>query len=121
MGGMNSYLVRAGNLRKRLTFQTKDAAQDALGEPVNTWTTIFTCWGEIIPLTGRELIAAASIQSEVSHTVMVRYRTELATPKSVAAMRILYKTRIFNIMAPMNEDERDRVVSLMVSEGMNNG
>lgn len=121
MSGTNSYLVRSGNLRKRLTFQTKATTEDALGQPVNTWTTAFTCWGEIQPLTGRELIAAAAVQSAVSHTVTVRYRSELANPKTVAAMRILYNTRVFNIHAPMNEDERNRVVTLMVEEGLNNG
>lgn len=121
MSGVNSYLVRSGTLRKRLTFQTKATTQDALGQPVNTWTDAFTCWGEVSPLSGRELIAAAAVQSEVTHTISVRYRSELAIPKTVAAMRVLYKSRVFNLTAPMNEDERDRLVTIMASEGLSNG
>jgi SPP1 family predicted phage head-tail adaptor len=118
---MNSYLVRSGTLRKRLTFQTKAVTQDALGQPQNVWTDLFTCWGEIVPLSGRELLAAAAVQSAVSHTVTVRYRSELAVPKTVAAMRIRYGSRVFDIHASMNEDERNRLVTLQVEEGLNNG
>lgn len=113
--------MRAGDLRKRLTFQVKSTGQDALGQVVNTWTTAFTCWGEIQPLNGRELLAAQAVQSAVTHTVTVRYRSELATPKQVAAMRILYGSRVFDIRASMNESERNRMVTLSVEEGLNNG
>jgi len=121
MPGANSFVVRSGTLRKRITFQTRQATQDASGQQVNTWVAAFTVWGEIEPISGRELLAAQAVQSEVTHTVTVRYRSELAVPKVVAAMRILYGTRIFNIAASMNEGERNRVMTLMVSEGMNNG
>lgn len=121
MAGTNSYVVRAGNLRKRLSFQTRATTQDVSGQQVNTWTTAFTVWGEIEPISGRELLAAQAVQSDVTHTVTVRYRSELAVPKVVAAMRIMYGTRIFNITSGMNEDERNRLVTLQVSEGANLG
>lgn len=125
MAGVNSYLVRSGNLRKRLTFQVRSAEEDRLGQQVNVWADAFTCWGEIQPLTGRELIAAQAMQSAVTHSIMVRYRPELSEPKQVAAMRVLYRgrwgVRIFDIHAAMNEDERNRVVTLQAEEGLNNG
>lgn len=121
MSAINSYVVRAGTLRRRLAFQTRSTAQDASGQPANVWTTAFIAWGDIEPMTGRELIAAAAVQSAVTHMVTVRWRPELSNPQAVAAMRILYGTRIFNIHAAMNEDERNRVVSLMCEEGLNNG
>ena len=121
MPSTNSYLVRAGALRKRLAFQTRATTQDASGQQVNTWVTAFTVWGEIEPISGRELLAAEAVQSDVTHTVLVRWRTELAVPKVVAAMRILYGTRIFNISDSMNMGERNRLLTLQVSEGLNNG
>lgn len=125
MAGTNSYLVRSGNLRKRLTFQVKSAEEDRLGQQVIAWADAFTCWGEIQPLTGRELIAAQAEQSSVTHSITVRFRPELSDPKRVAAMRVLYRgrfgLRVFDIHAALNENERDRVVTLQAEEGLNNG
>jgi head-tail adaptor len=57
----------------------------------------------------------------VTHSVTVRFAPQLANPKDVAAMRILFGTRIFDIHDSINEDERNRMVTLMAEEGLNNG
>jgi len=85
------------------------------------WADVIDAWGEISPLSGRELIAAQADQSAVSHKITLRFRPELSVPATVAAMRILFGTRVFNIHASMNEEERDRMLTLMVEEGLNNG
>ena len=121
MPGLNSYLVRGGTLRHRLTFQTKSSATDALGQPLNTWADAFKCWGDVAPISGRELMAAAAVQSEVTHSISVRYRPELQNPKDVAAMRVLFGSRVFDIKASMNQDERNRLVILQAAEGMSDG
>ena len=51
----------------------------------------------------------------------MRYQPLLADPKVVAGYRALYKGRIFNIHASMNEDERNTVLTLLASEGMDDG
>ncbi|MFP3564695.1 phage head closure protein [Paraburkholderia sp. SIMBA_030] len=121
MAGFNTYLVRGGNLRHRLTFQVKSASQDDLGQPRNVWADAFKCWGEVSPMSGRELLAAQAVQAEVTHTISVRYRPELQNPKDVAAMRVLFGSRVFDINASMNQDERNRLVMLQAKEGINNG
>ncbi|MFT0167487.1 phage head closure protein [Paraburkholderia mimosarum] len=121
MAGVNSYLVPAGRLRHVLTFQQKSTQQDSLGQPQNVWTTAFTCRGEIAPMSGREKVAAAAAQSEVTHTISVRYRSELQVPKVVAAMRVLCGARIFDLTDSMNQDERNCLVIIQAREGINNG
>lgn len=118
---LNSYVVRSGDLRNRITFQRRQNGQDSTGQPIETWVNAFTCWADIDPLTGRELLAAQQIQSTVTHNIQVRYRKELANPIAVTNMRILYGSRIFNIHACMDQDERRRSVALQVEEGLNNG
>lgn len=113
--------MRAGELRHLLTFQAKSTAQDELGEPINAWVDVFTCRGKVSPTTGRERLAAQAVQSSVTHSVTVRYVPQLANPKDVAAMRIVFGTRIFDIHDSVNEDERNRMVTLMAEEGLNNG
>ena len=65
---------------------------------------------------GREVLAAQAIQSQVSHRITVRYRSEFASLVAVARMRVTYKGRIFNISTCMNMDERNRTIELMAAE-----
>lgn len=118
---MNTYVIRAGDLRRRVAVQRRDTGQDELGQPVETWATLFKAWADIRPLNGKELLAARAVQSEVTHEIELRYRPELANPRTVAQYRVLYGTRIFNIQASLNQDERNRAVILQAVEGLNNG
>lgn len=122
MPGLNSYLVRGGTLRHRLTFQRKSTDTDELGQPLNTWVNAFKpVWGDVAPISGRELMTATAVQSEVTHSILVRYRPEFQNPKDVAAMRVLFGARVFDIKASMNQDERNRLVVLQAAEGMSDG
>jgi SPP1 family predicted phage head-tail adaptor len=118
---LNSEIIRAGQLRKIITFQSRTTGQDAAGQPLATWTTQFTAYAAIEPLSGRELIQAQIAGAAVSHQITVRYRSELANPIDVAKMRIMYGTRVFNIQASMNQMEANRAVILQVQEGLNDG
>ena len=118
---LSTFVVRAGELRRRIAVQRRDVGQDSTGQPVETWATLFMAWADIAPLNGKELMAASAVQSEVTHEISVRYRPELSDPKTVAQYRVLYGTRVFNIKASLNQDERNRVVILQAAEGLNNG
>lgn len=113
--------LRAGQLTRRLKIQSRSTTQDSYGGPGLVWTDIATVWAEIQPLTGRELESAQRMASEVSHQITVRYQALFADPKVVAGYRAIYKGRIFNIHASMNEDERNTVLTLLASEGMDDG
>lgn len=113
--------LRTGTLRHRAKLQQRSAAQDTLGGQITTWSDVATIWCDIQPLSGRELLAAQAVQSDVEYSVVARYRSEFATPKAVAAMRLLYGSRMLNIVACMNVDERNRTVELRCSEGLNDG
>ena len=119
--GIDSYVVRSGDMRDRVTFQTKQVRQSPMGQAIETWSDAFSCWADVDPLSGRELIAAQQVQSTVTHTVGVRYRKELANPTQVANMRIVFRGRFFNIHACMDQSSRQRKVVLLVEEGLNDG
>ena len=113
--------MRIGALGQRITLQQRTVAQDATGGQLATWTDVATVWAEVMPLTGRELIAAQAVASETSHQITMRWQPAFADPKTVAAMRVVFNGRHFNINAAINEDERNRTLTLLVSEGMNEG
>lgn len=104
--------MRAGNLRRRLTIQQKGTVtRNSHGEEVITWKTYATVWGEVSPLTGREYLAAQEAQSAVNVRVRMRYLAGVTT-----AMRVLYGSRVLEIEAVLNYQERNRELVLMCVE-----
>lgn len=110
--------LRAGQLNRRITLQRQSTVQDTFGGPVRTWLDVATVWADIQPLSGRELESAQRMASEVSHQITVRYQARLNDTRMVAGYRALYKARIFNIHAALNEDEGNVLITLLASEGL---
>lgn len=105
-----------GKLNKRLTIQQRAPGQDASGQPTLNWVDVVTVWAGIRPLSSRELIAAQASQSEISHEITIRYRSDVT-----AAMRGVYKGRYFNFGMPRNMDESNRELVIPATEGLNKG
>ena len=118
---LNTDVIRAGQLRQVITFQSRSMGTDAAGQPLETWVSQFTSRASVEPLSGRELIQAQIAGASVSHQITVRYRPELSNPILVAKMRIIYRSRVFNIQASMIQMEVNRVVVLQAQEGLNDG
>lgn len=104
--------MRAGLLRKRLVFERPTETLVA-GEAVKTYATLFEAWGEIRPLSGRELFQSNMTQAELSHRISVRYQAG-KVPKT--SDRVRYGDRAFDITAVMNVDERNRELVVMAVE-----
>ena len=118
--------MRAGDLRRRVLIQIHSTTQDTFGQQVTTWTDWLTnVPADIQPLSGRELIAAQAVNAEVTHMIVIRYHPQMADPIKVAAMRVIYVnagvTRYFNVASSINEDEKNRTINLMATEGLNRG
>lgn len=107
--------IRAGDLRRRISIQNRSTVKTS-GQEQQTWTEVLSCWAEISPLTGRELIAAQAQVSEVTHEVTIRYRAGI-TPR----MRIVYQGRVFNILFVNDLDTQHRKLVMQCSEGLNQG
>jgi SPP1 family predicted phage head-tail adaptor len=104
--------VKGGKLRKRVQYQESTDTVDDNGQLLRAWNTVYTCWGEIRALTGREAMTATQLKGTVLHTVTIRYQGSMPTPLG----RLLYGARIFNITSVLNPDERNRQVDLGVTE-----
>ena len=108
-------------MRKRVLLQRRSSAQDAYGQQVVTWSTILDCWARIDTLAGGQLDRARSIYNHSSHQVILRWRALLDDVRQVGSYRILYGARIFDVGVSMDMDERKREVTLLCSEGLNEG
>ncbi len=114
-------MIRTGTLRKRVQIQRRATTQDTFGQQSDTWITLATVWADIESISGREVMAAQAVNVDISHTITVRYQSIFAQPKTVVAYRVLYNGRIFNIHSMSNAEERNAIVVLTVSEGLNDG
>ena len=113
--------LRAGQLNRRVTLQRPSNAQDSFGAVQSTWIDVATVWADIQPLSGRELENARRMASEISHQITLRYQTLFTDTRAVAAYRARYKGRVFNLHAALNEDEANVLITLLASEGVNDG
>jgi SPP1 family predicted phage head-tail adaptor len=77
----------AGDLRHRVTIQSRGAPvqNPETGEVTTTWLDVASVWAAISPISGREFIASAAIQSAIVARITIRYR-----PGLDAAMRIVH-------------------------------
>jgi len=103
----------AGDLNRRITIQRRQAGQDGYGQRLAGWDNVITCWAAITPLSGRELITAQAVQAETTHEITIRHR-----PGIVAAMRVLYGARRFDVHSVIDPDTSHHTLTLLCSEGL---
>lgn len=113
--------MQAGNLRKRVTVQQKSGTQDDFGQFVASWQTVATVWAEVEMAGGSEQLHTKQVQSEDKYKVTMRYRSEFADPTMVDAWRLNYDGRNLNINAVLFPDMKKRYMTMMCSEGLNDG
>lgn len=107
--------IRSGELRHRVELQAPENNQNPVtGEVTTTWVTIARPWAKITPMSAREFLAANAEQSEMRGRIAIRYRAEVN-----AAMRILHRGMIYNILGLMPDAESGiEHQTLMVGEGV---
>ncbi|MHB0934899.1 MAG: phage head closure protein [Armatimonadota bacterium] len=106
-----------GQLNRRAQLQQPAPTPNNQGGEVPGWSTVATVWAFVDPLTGRQFFEAKQIQSEISHRIVIRYRTDVT-----AAWRVRLRDhgvyRVFRIEACFSpEDAREWLDLLCVEEG----
>ena len=92
-----------GRLRHRLALEAVSRSPDGGGGASETWTTVTIVWAEITPTGGTESVDADALTGRISHEIVFRYRPDVAP-----AMRLRGASRIFEIAAVIDVDERRR-------------
>lgn len=111
--------MNIGKLRHRVTIEQLIVEQDSDGAQIESWVNPFgmDLWAEIQPLSGRELIASQSLQSEVKARIIIRYRDGV-----VPTMRVLHRGNIYNIAAVIPDIKTGKeYLTLQVTYGVNEG
>jgi len=114
--------LRAGRLNRLVSVQSRSTTKDSLGGQSTTWTEVKQVWAEITTLTVGARMAAAALQTEITHQITVRYDADLwDSPRTAATYRIVYNGRYFDIQGIDNQDERNREIVLNAIEGLSAG
>jgi SPP1 family predicted phage head-tail adaptor len=89
-------MPQPGELNRRVLLQQPTRTADAYsGGAISGWRTVAEVWAKIEPLQGSELWAARAVRTDLSHTVTIRYRADLA-----ADWRIVHGPQAFNVSGP---------------------
>lgn len=104
--------MNAGKLNRRVRLETSTRTSDALGGGPVVWNLFADgVAAAVVPLTGRERIAAMQVSAALTHRVEIRYRPGLSE-----AMRVVYGGRVFNVTAVIDIEERHDEVHLLCEE-----
>jgi SPP1 family predicted phage head-tail adaptor len=105
--------MRSGELRHRVSIirAASSSTSDSMGGYVVTWSTYLDAWASIEPLTSKETLKYKQIELEVTHKITLRYSSGLL-PK----MRLVYKSRYFDIVSARNLFERNVASELLCRE-----
>lgn len=110
--------MQAGRLRHRVTIEELLIGQDSDGAVDEAWTAIGSpVSAEILPLSGREMVAAAAMQSKVATRIVIRYRPEFTLrPRP---LRAVHRDTIYSIEAVIPDNESGRQwLTLQCSSGV---
>ncbi len=108
--------MRAGRLRHAVRIDHRVETRDAGGAVVTSWAVVCQRDAELTSLSGRELIAAQAVQSEITARAVIRY-TDAITPR----MRLVFNGMVYNIQAVLPDPTFKRYCTLMLAAGVNNG
>ena len=101
----------AARLRHRITIEVMTVIRDEIGGVQEVWTPLHASVpADIVPLSGREFIAAQSTQSLVTTRITIRYQ-----PGILPAMRLRHGTSTYNVEAVLPDPTLRRHLTLMCS------
>ena len=100
--------MKAGQLDQRVTVERFSSTEDELGQPIETWAPLFTCWAAVEPLTGREYLAAQAAVSEVTARIRMRFR-----PWMTAQDRVVHNGTVYGLEAGLDVHSSRRELHVM--------
>jgi SPP1 family predicted phage head-tail adaptor len=103
--------MNAGKLRHKITIEQRSTTPNSFGEPANTWTTFLTRWASVEPIIGKEFFSSQQVQAEVTTKIRIRN-----APGVLPQMRVIFGSKIYDIQAIMDIEEKGKEVLLMCKE-----
>lgn len=106
----------ASRLNIRVAIQQEVQTDDGAGGFTSTWQAVATVWAEIRPWSiGRndEIFRSMQIEDRNFYRITIRYMSGVS-----AKMRVVFGSRLFNIITVVDPDARQDSLELYVAEGV---
>lgn len=106
--------MQAGTLRHIITIQEKTRTPDGMGGHDETWADVAGCEtvpAAIWPISSTETLDQMKLEDQITHRIRIRYRSGLTT-----AMRVVFGSRIFELVSMINREERNISLDLLATE-----
>lgn len=84
--------MRAGELDRRITIESRTESRSTTGAATYTWATLATVWAKVKPVRGQEYFAASQVNAQVDAIFTIRYRADITR-----TMRISYGGEYYDI------------------------
>lgn len=104
--------LRAGELRHQILIQQATYATTGSGsKTIPEWVTQITCRAAIMPWKSDEIVKDDKLSLETLHRIRIYYQADI-TPD----MRIVFGSRIFNIISILDPSERNVMIDFICRE-----
>ena len=100
-----------GALRRRVAIQEVNLVPDGTGGFETGWTTVAETWAAFAPVGATESYEDGLVTSRTSHRVLIRHRDDVHP-----AMRLQAGTRVYEVLAAVDPDDRRARLLLYVEE-----
>ncbi len=104
-------MIRLGPMRFQVVIQQRSTTQDAAGEPINTWSTFATRRAAVQRTPGNELVGSDTRNGRVPTVFRLRWLDGV-----VPGMRVLFDSRLFNILSAVDQAELGEELILTTEE-----
>lgn len=110
-------MARIGELDQLIQIQARQPGQDALGQQLDSWSTVAAVWAQARSVDGREAFAEGQMQATATVEFTVRYR-----PWITSAHRVLWRGEPYDIVKPpMDDDGHREWLPIMCTKGLRDG
>lgn len=100
--------LTCAQLRTMVQIQRRADGEDALGQPLQTWTTIAAVWADVRQMNGMQSIKADAEVSTVKASIRIRWREGVTE-----AMRVLANGQAYDIQAVLPDLARREYLDLV--------
>lgn len=90
--------MRAGMLRTSVDIRARTATVDAIGQPLETWTSIAVVHADVRMQSGMEAIKAGAETSMAKANIRIRRRTDVD-----AGMRVYVGAEVYEVVAVLGD------------------
>ena len=109
--------MSAGKYKHLVSIQQLAAGQDALGQPVQTWSEVCAPWADMLNQNGASAVRSGADVSTTKTSIRIRWRTTAIT----AGMRVVCGSVIYDIQAVLPDLQHRRHIDLVCTTGASNG